>query len=36
MTSGQIDDAKSILPDCALNPPEREKERMSESGQNSF
>ncbi len=32
MTSAQIDDMKSILPDCTLNPAEREKERMSESG----
>ncbi len=32
MTSAQIDNTKSILPDCALNPAEREKERMSESG----
>jgi hypothetical protein len=32
MGSAQIDDAKSILPDCALNPAEREKEPMSALG----
>jgi hypothetical protein len=35
MTSAQIDDTKSKLPDCVLNPAEREKGRMSESGYNS-
>jgi hypothetical protein len=29
MVSALIDDAWSILPDCALNPAEREKEAMS-------
>jgi hypothetical protein len=33
MGLAQIDDAKSILPDCALNPAEREKEPMSATGQ---